>query len=104
MSKAKGTRALRAMGGSEKKKDEPKNHKIHKMEIRHGAKGGFIVEHKKPVSESMASGPQEPEEHVIPNMAALQQHVQDNLGDSQPAQGAEPDPAEAAPAQGEPGQ
>lgn len=105
MSKVEGGRAMRAMAGSEKKEKSKSSKKVHKMEIRHAANGGYIVEHKhKPSPESMMSQ-QEPEEHQIPDVAALQQHVADNMGDSAPAeapQGAAP--AEAAPAQAEPGQ
>ena len=107
MSKAEGTRAMRAMGGSEKKEKGKSDHKVHKMEIRHGASGGYIVtHHQKPKAESMMSGAQEPQEHVIPDAAALQQHVAQNMGDSEPAPAASPDQAagaaQAAPDQGEP--
>lgn len=93
-----GKSAMKAMAGEKKKESKPvaKKHKVHKMEIRHAANGGFIVEHKHaPSAESMmTSGPQEPEEHQIPDVAALQQHVADNMGDGQPAPAAPP----AAPA------
>lgn len=107
MSKVEGARAMRAMGAEKKEKGSSKGEKkVHKMEIRHGASGGYIVtHHQKPKAESMMSGAQEPQEHVIPDAAALQQHVAANMGDSESAQGASPDPtAQAAPDQGEPGQ
>lgn len=110
MSKVEGARAMRAMGAEKKEKGSSKSEKkVHKMEIRHGASGGYIVtHHQKPKAESMMSGAQEPQEHVIPDAEALQQHVAANMGDSEPAPGASPDQAagaaQAAPDPGGPGQ
>jgi hypothetical protein len=104
MSKVTGSRAVRAMGSEKKEKGKSsKKSKIHRMEIRHAASGGYIVtHHQKPAADSMLGGAQEPEEHAVPDVAALQQHVAANMGDGAPAPAAPP--AEAAPAQGMPGQ
>src|SRR5690348_14733581 len=90
-----GGRAERAMASEKKKesKSTSKKHKVHRMEIRHAANGGFIVEHKHKPEPGEMTMP-EPEEHQVPDVAALQQHVADNMGDGQPAPAAPPQGAE----------
>ena len=91
-----------AMGGKKKSKSKSKpkskakkgGKPVHEMHIRHAKSGGFIVKHHfKPQPTQQGGGggmPQEPEEHAVPDMDALQQHVGDNM---QPqAQGAQPQP------------
>jgi hypothetical protein len=64
------------------------------MEIRRGASGGYIAtHHMKPKLGEMQD---EPEEHVLPDMNQLQQHLSENMGD-QPDQQAQPSPAAGAP-------
>lgn len=84
------SRAHSVLGGHKKKKGGKS--KVHKMEIRHAANGGFIVEHKRKPSDM-----QDPEEHQIGDMDQLKQHVEDNMGQQPDAE--EPgEQAEAAPA------
>ena len=78
------------MGGKGKKKKASKGGKkrVHKMTIRHAKSGGYIVEHHaKPEN---GQTPEPPEEHAVPDMEGLQQHVADNMGQ-------EPEPQQAPP-------
>lgn len=72
-------RAGSAMSGKKKSKSKGKKggKHVHEMHIRHAASGGYIAKHHfKPGG---GGAPQEPEEHAIPDMDALQQHVGDNM-------------------------
>lgn len=56
---------------------------VHEMNIRHAANGGFIAKHSfKPSPEDAA--PQD-EEHAIPDMDALHQHMDDHMSMPPPA-------------------
>lgn len=68
-------------------KKSSKKRKVKEMHIRAGKSGGFIVRHdlhpksKKDEMDAMMSGAgadQNTEEHVVPDMPALQQHMADN--------------------------
>lgn len=104
MAKEKASRANAGMGGSksEKKSKKSSSKKPHSIHIRRGASGGFIAEHHhKAKSGEMTP---EAEEHVLPDMDQLQQHIGENMSD-QPEQEAQPEPqgagqAQAAPPQG----
>lgn len=85
--KASHSRAKSAMGGSHK---TGKPHSIH---VRRGKSGGFIAHHHHMPDESGMAAP--PEEHVIPDLASLQDHMQQNMGDQPPAPAPTPDPAAA---------
>jgi hypothetical protein len=91
-------RVSSAMGGSRKKSKTKKKKggkHVHEMHIRHGASGGYIAKHHfKPGADGM---PQEPEEHAIPDMDALQQHVADNM---QPGPQPSPQPQPQGPPAG----
>jgi hypothetical protein len=99
---AKESRSTAGMGGSKKSSSKSESKKsskkhVHKMEIRRGASGGYIAtHHSKPKPGEMAD---EPEEHVLPDMNQLQQHLSENMGD-QPDQQAQPAPQGGAPAAG----
>lgn len=58
---------------SGKKSSHKKSSKhVHEMRIRHTANGGYIAaHHPKPGAE----GPPDPEEHGVPDLASLQEHV-----------------------------
>ena len=83
------SRGKSGMGGGKKssKKSGKKPHSIH---VRRGKSGGFIAEHhfKSSSPEEMAP---ETEEHVLPDVQALQAHMADHMGD-QPDQQAESAP------------
>lgn len=64
------------------------------MHIKRGKSGGFIVSHHHAPDETGAM--QEPDDHVIPDMQALQSHVADNMGDQGPAPPPSPDMSQAA--------
>lgn len=103
MAKEKESRTNAGMGGSksEKKSKKSSSKKPHSIYIRRGASGGYIVtHHHKPKENEMA---QEAEDHVVPDLDQLQQHVSDSMGD-QPEQEMQPspqaEPAQAAPPQG----
>lgn len=73
-----------AMGGGKKSKSKPSKKKggkhVHEMHIRHAHNGGYIVKHNfKPQPGAGGGMPQEPEEHQVPDMDTLQQHVGDNM-------------------------
>lgn len=85
------SRSKAGMGGS-KPKSKSSSKKPHEIHVKRAHGGGFIAKHhhkSKPGEDQ-----QEPEEHVVPDMDALQQHLQDNLGD-QPAAGMPPQGAPA---------
>jgi hypothetical protein len=83
-----------ALSGSHKKSKH-----THEMHVRRGKSGGFIVKHHhEPDEQGMAEAP---EEHVVPDMSALQSHMQENMGDQPPVGGAPaagPAPVAGAPA------
>lgn len=106
--KEKKVNAKTALAGKEKsEKSEKSEHsaskgsksskKAHGMHIRK-LQGGFHVQHHD------AKGmPMEGQEHMIPDMSALQSHIQDNMqgdGEPQQAQAAPPDAAPQAAPQG----
>jgi len=83
------SRAKSALSGGHKSKSGGKPHSIH---VRRGHSGGFVAtHHHKPDADGQM---QEPEEHVIPDMQSLNQHMSDSMGDQPPAPAA-PDPAAA---------
>ena len=90
-------RATSAMGGKKSKSKKSSKHP-HSIHVRRGKSGGFIAEHH------FKSAPDEPvpepEEHVLPDISALQDHMAEHMGD-QPEQevtpAAEPSPAGPAP-------
>lgn len=86
--KSSHSRTKSAMGGSHK---TGKPHSIH---VRRGKSGGFIAHHHHAPDADGMSAP--PEEHVIPDMDSLNQHMTQNLGDQPPAP--PPSPPPAAPA------
>jgi hypothetical protein len=94
-------RAKSVMGGKKSKsksKAKKSGKHPHSVHVRRGKSGGFIAEHhfKNGPEEEM----QEPEEHVLPDMASLQAHMSDHMGDQpdQPAPIPDPNAAPAAPA------
>lgn len=72
-----------AMGGSKSKSKGSKGKKggkhVHEMHIRHAANGGYIARHDFKQQPGAQQQPQEPEEHALPDMNSLSQHVQDNM-------------------------
>jgi len=71
MAEKKESPAKKVLGGKKKSKKP-----VHKMHIRRATSGGFIAEHESmPGSEPM--GPNE--EHAVPNLEALQQHVAEHF-------------------------
>lgn len=92
------SRAKSALGGHAHK---GKPHSIH---VRRGKSGGFIATHHHKAEEGGMTP--EPEEHVLPDMASVQNNLQQNLGDQPPAPQAAPPAgpgAGAAPAGPQPG-
>lgn len=70
------------MGGGKKKSSSSKKH-AHEMHIKRAHSGGFIVHHHPVPGSPEEAG--EPESHVLPDIASLQAHVGDNMGDQPPA-------------------
>lgn len=80
------------------KKPAKKVKKVKGMHVRKATSGGFIVKHDMDNAGGPSDGKMpEQEEHAIPDMAALQSHMQDHMGEEEagPSAGA---PAAAAPA------
>ena len=87
------SRAKSMMGGK-KSSGKKSGKKPHHIEIHRGKSGGFIVHHH---FKADAGGmPEEPEQHVVPDVGALQDHVADTMGDQGPAPSPSPAPAAAA--------
>lgn len=89
--KASHSRTKSAMGG----KSSGKAHSIH---VRRGKSGGFIAHHHHAPDADGMTPP--PDEHVIPDIGALQAHMQDQMGDQPPAPAPQPPQAVAGPAAG----
>lgn len=87
------------------KKDDKKSgkkHSFHRTEIVHHKNGSHTVTHHphppKPSADGGPSAPAEPVSYAAPDMASMQQGMQDNLGGG-PEGGSEPAAASAAPAE-----
>jgi hypothetical protein len=103
MAKETVSRGKSAMGGHSKPK-KSSGSKAHSIHIHRGKSGGFILHHH----------PKDPggavEQHVLPDLAALQQHIGDQMGDQGAAPAPTPDPTQqvqagppaAGPVQGAP--
>ena len=93
----KSSRANSHMGGGKSKsKSKSSGKKPHSMHVKRGHSGGFVVTHHHQPDESGAMA--EPEDHVVPDMASLQDHLQAGMGDQPPAPMTPP--AAAGPAAG----
>ena len=88
-------RAKSAMGGGKKSKSKKSGHKPHSIHIHRGKSGGFIVHHHHKPDENGVSP--EMEEHVVPDMDSLHDHLDQAMGDQGAAPAATP-PPEAEPA------
>jgi hypothetical protein len=84
------SRSKAVLGGKGKSKSKG-GKKPHHIEIHRGKSGGFIVKHHHDLPED-GGAPEEPDQHIVPDMDSLQSHVADNMGDQPPM------PASAAPA------
>jgi hypothetical protein len=72
------------MGGSKKpKKKKSKKKPVHEMRIRHAANGGYIAKHS--FKSRPGQAPEEDEEHAIPDVNSLQEHVGDHMATPPPA-------------------
>jgi len=81
-----------------KSESKPKKHKVKIMHIRKADSGGYVAGHELPPD--MMTGKVPPEqEHILPDIEAMKQHVQDHMGpdeeEGQPA-GATPAPTPSA--------
>ena len=78
------------MGGGKKSKKKSKKKPVHEMRIRHAANGGYIAKHSfKP---RPGEQPEEDEEHAIPDVNSLQDHVADHMS-TPPAPSPVPSPS-----------
>lgn len=77
----KSTRVKSTMGGKSKPKRKKKSKGMHHMKIRHAAAGGYIAEHHQTPEEPEG---QPTEEHAIPDISALHDHIDEHL--AQPPQ------------------
>ena len=96
MASEKSSRASHVMGGRSKKSGKKSSKKPHSIHVRRGKSGGFIAEHHFKNTDPGEMNP-EPEEHVLPDISSLQDHMAQHMGD-QPDQQAEPAPEPAPPA------
>jgi hypothetical protein len=79
---------------AEKDKKKKSGKKVKGMHVRRATSGGFIVKHDMDTSEEPGK-PMEQEEHAIPDIAALHDHMEQHMGDEEAAAPA----AQAAPAE-----
>ena len=73
----------------EKAPEKPKAPKsgkgrVHEIRIRR-AKGGFIAKHEPEMDPDNPAAPKPDDEHVIPDLAALHNHIDQHWGDGEPA-------------------
>ena len=86
------SRASHVLGGKGKPKSKSKGGKApHKISIRHGKSGGHIVTHHFEPDETGMAQPDE--EHIMPDKAALMQHLDANIPDNPAPQAPAPAPA-----------
>jgi len=78
------------MGGKKSKSKGGASKKPHKMHIRHAANGGYIVEHhhKPDATAALGGGAPDMEEHAVPDIGALQDHVGEHMAPEAAAGGA----------------
>jgi hypothetical protein len=91
----KESRGKSGMGGG-KKSSKKSGKKPHSLHIKRGHSGGFVVTHRHMPDETGATQPDE--EHVVPDMESLHDHLDSTMGDQGPAPQAPPPEAQAAPA------
>jgi hypothetical protein len=96
MAKEKSSRATHGMGGGGKKSSSKSGKHPHETHIRHIKSGGHIVRHSFKSDADTGEAPED-EEHIMPDKAALMQHLQDTVPDNGAAQAAPPDASAAAP-------
>src|ERR1017187_3620100 len=91
---AKESRAKSTMGGGKHSSHKSKkSHKVHRMHVSRGPAGGFTTQHEaEPGEDGMPGAMSDP--HPVNDMAALQQHMEEHMGDQPPM------PQQAAPAAG----
>jgi hypothetical protein len=88
------SRAKSTMGS--KKSGKKSGKKPHSMHIKRGKSGGFIVEHHHQADDGDMAP--EPEDHVVPDLASLHDHLDQNMGDQEPAPAPSPDMSQTPPA------
>lgn len=88
---AKESRARSAMSGGRKASGKRTSGHAHGMRIRRGKSGGFIAKHEQDPADMAAvmGGGGGEDEHAIPDLQALHNHIDQHFGD-QPEAGAEP--------------
>lgn len=74
-----------AMGGKKKAHKKSAGKKPHELHIRKSVNGGYIAKHLHKAT--AGAEPPEPEEHTIPDIAALQQHVGEHMAPEEAAGG-----------------
>lgn len=90
MAEHKESRAKSAMSGKKSSKKRT-GRKVREMHIRPGKSGGYIVRHdlephsKEDIMNAIQSGDNNMEEHAVPDMDSLKDHIEQNL----PEQGSE---------------
>ena len=88
------SRASHVLGGKGKSKSKSKGGKTpHKISIRHGKSGGHVVTHHFEPDETGVAQPDE--EHIMPDKAALMDHIDQNVPDNPAPQAPTPDAATA---------
>lgn len=95
MAKEEHSRSKAGMGGK-KTSSKKSGKKPHHLEIHRGKSGGFIVHHH--FKNDAGEMPEEPEQHVVPDLNSLQSHIADNMGDQGPAPTPSPDVSQGQPA------
>lgn len=89
------SRAKSVLGGHGKSKSKG-GKKPHSMHIKRAHSGGFVVtHHHAPADDGSMSDPDE--DHVVPDLDSLHDHIDQNMGDQGPAP-ITPPPAAPAPA------
>ena len=87
------SRSKAVLGGKGKSKSKG-GKKPHSMHIKRAHSGGFVVTHHHAPADDGTMP--EPEDHVVPDLDSLHDHIDQNMGDQGPAPTAPPPEAAAA--------
>jgi hypothetical protein len=88
------SRASHVLGGKGKPKSKSSGKKPHSIHVKRGKSGGFMVTHHHEPDETGVAMPSE--DHVVPDLNSLHDHIDQAMGDQGPAPATPPPDAGAS--------